>query len=103
MSTDVTSRYGTRLDFSSVLPRLNRVQASLFIGTLAFVFVLVGRLVFDVRSSVDAFIGAIVICTTPWMVIMMIDYWVRRGYCSPDHVQVSTRAGSVAATGPATA
>jgi purine-cytosine permease-like protein len=88
MSTGVTSLYGTGLDFSSVFPRLNRVQASLFIGTLAFVFILVGRLVFDLLSSVNAFIGAIVICTTPWMVIMMIGYWVRRGYYSPDDVQV---------------
>ncbi len=35
MSTGVTSLYGTGLDFSSVFPRLNRVQASLFIGSLA--------------------------------------------------------------------
>jgi purine-cytosine permease-like protein len=88
MSTGVTSLYGTGLDFSSVFPRLNRVQASLFIGTLSFVFILVGRLVFDLLSSVNAFIGAIVICTTPWMVIMMIGYWVRRGHYAPADVQV---------------
>jgi purine-cytosine permease-like protein len=88
MSTGVTSLYGTGLDFSSVFPRLNRVQASLFIGTLSFVFILVGRLVFDLLSSVNAFIGAIVICTTPWMVIMMIGYWVRRGGHPPADVQV---------------
>jgi purine-cytosine permease-like protein len=88
MSTGVTSLYGTGLDFSSVFPRLNRVQASLFIGTLAFVFILVGRLAFDLLASVNAFIGAIVICTTPWMIIMMIGYWVRRGYYSPVDLQV---------------
>jgi purine-cytosine permease-like protein len=88
MSTGVTSLYGTGLDFSSVFPRLNRVQASLVIGALAFVFILVGRLAFDLLASVNAFIGAIVICTTPWMVIMTIGYVVRRGYYSPDDVQV---------------
>ena len=88
MSTGVTSLYGTGLDFSSVFPRLNRVQASLFIGSLAFVFILVGRLVFDLLGSVNAFIGAIIICTTPWMVIMALGYWVRRGYYSPTDVQV---------------
>ncbi|MCW2637295.1 MAG: nitrate reductase [Blastococcus sp.] len=88
MSTGVTSLYGTGLDFSSVFPRLNRVQASLFIGTLAFVFILVGRLAFDLLGSVNAFIGAIVICTTPWMIIMTIGYVVRRGYYSPTDVQV---------------
>ncbi len=91
MSTGVTSLYGTGLDFSSVFPRLNRVQASLFIGVLAFVFILVGRLAFDLLGSVNAFIGAIIICTTPWMVIMSIGYWVRRGYYSPEDVQVFNR------------
>jgi purine-cytosine permease-like protein len=88
MSTGVTSLYGTGLDFSSVFPRLNRVQASLFIGTLAFVFILVGRLAFDLLASVNAFIGAIVICTTPWMIIMTIGYVVRRGYYAPADLQV---------------
>jgi purine-cytosine permease-like protein len=88
MSTGVTSLYGTGLDFSSVFPRLNRVQASLFIGTLAFLFILVGRLAFDLLGSVNAFIGAIVICTTPWMIIMTIGYVVRRGYYAPADVQV---------------
>jgi purine-cytosine permease-like protein len=79
LSTGVTSLYGTGLDFSSVFPRLSRVQASLFIGTLAFVFILVGRLVFDLLGSVNAFIGAIVITTTPWMIIMTIGYLQHRG------------------------
>jgi purine-cytosine permease-like protein len=88
MSTGVTSLYGTGLDFSSVFPRLNRVQASLFIGALAFVFILVGRLAFDLLASVNAFIGLIIICTTPWMIIMTIGYVVRRGYYSPPDLQV---------------
>jgi purine-cytosine permease-like protein len=88
MSTGVTSLYGTGLDFSSVFPRLSRVQASLFIGVLSFVFILVGRLAFNLLDSVNAFIGAIVICTTPWMIIMTIGYVVRRGYYSPQDLQV---------------
>ncbi|GAA2644598.1 purine-cytosine permease family protein [Paractinoplanes durhamensis] len=88
LSTGITSLYGTGLDFSSVFPRLNRVQASLFIGALAFVFILVGRLAFDLMASVNAFIGAIVICTTPWMIIMTIGYVVRRGYYRAADLQV---------------
>jgi len=88
LSTGVTSLYGTGLDFSSVFPRLSRVQASLFIGVIAFVFILVGRLAFDLIASVNAFIGAIVICTTPWMVIMTIGFVVRRGHYRPADVQV---------------
>jgi len=88
LSTGITSLYGTGLDFSSVFPRLSRVQASLFIGTLAFVFILVGRLAFDLIASVNAFIGAIVICTTPWMIIMTIGYVVRRGHYRETDLQV---------------
>jgi purine-cytosine permease-like protein len=88
LSTGITSLYGTGLDFSSVFPRLSRVQASLFIGSLAFVFILVGRLAFDLIASVNAFIGAIVIATTPWMVIMTIGYFVRRGYYRESDLQV---------------
>lgn len=88
LSTGITSLYGTGLDFSSVFPRFSRVQASLFIGSLAFVFILVGRLAFDLLASVNAFVGAIVICTTPWMIIMTIGYIVRRGYYRPVDVQV---------------
>jgi purine-cytosine permease-like protein len=88
LSTGITSLYGTGLDFSSVFPRLSRVQASLFIGSLAFVFILVGRLAFDLLASVNAFVGAIVICTTPWMVIMTIGYVVRRAHYREADLQV---------------
>jgi purine-cytosine permease-like protein len=88
LSTGITSLYGTGLDFSSVFPRLSRVQASLFIGSLAFVFILVGRLAFDLIASVNAFVGAIVICTTPWMIIMTIGYVVRRGHYREVDLQV---------------
>lgn len=88
LSTGITALYGTGLDFASVFPRLSRVQASLFIGSLAFVFILVGRLAFDLIASVNAFVGAIVICTTPWMVIMTIGYFVRRGYYRETDLQV---------------
>lgn len=88
LSTGITSLYGTGLDFSSVFPRLSRVQASLFIGSLAFFFILLGRLAFDLIDSVNAFIGAIVICTTPWMIIMTIGYIVRRGHYDEADLQV---------------
>lgn len=91
LSTGVTSLYGTGLDFSSVFPRFSRVQASLFIGTLAFAFILLGRLQFDLIGSVNAFIGAIVICTTPWMIIMSIGFFVRRGHYRRDDLQVFNR------------
>ena len=62
----------------------------------AFVFILVGRLAFDLIASVNAFIGAIVICTTPWMIIMTIGYVVRRGYYAPPDLQVFNQGRTAA-------
>ena len=51
-------------------------------------FILGGRLFFDLLGSVNAFIGAIVVTTTPWMVIMAIGYFVRRGHYEVRDLQV---------------
>ncbi|MEQ1735255.1 MAG: cytosine permease, partial [Rhodoglobus sp.] len=74
LSTGTTSLYGTGLDFSSVFPSFTRVRATITIGVAAFVFILAGRIFFDLLGAVNAFIGAIVVTTTPWMVIMAIGY-----------------------------
>jgi purine-cytosine permease-like protein len=94
LSTGTTSLYGTGLDFSSVFPRFTRVQATIGIGSLAFVFILVGRLAFDLLGAVNAFVGAIVVTTTPWMIIMAIGYFVHRGEYYQRHLQVFNKGES---------
>jgi purine-cytosine permease-like protein len=91
LSTGSTSLYGTGLDFSSVFPKLTRVQATIFIGILAFSFIIIGRLYFDLLGAVNGFVGAIVVTTTPWMIIMAIGFWNRRGWYSPEDLQVFNR------------
>ena len=91
LSTGTTSLYGTGLDFSSVFPRFSRVQATLAIGAVAFVFILVGRLVFDLLGAVNAFVGAIIVTTLPWMIIMAIGYFVHRGHYDARELQVFNR------------
>ncbi|MEI6590645.1 MAG: cytosine permease [Actinomycetes bacterium] len=91
LSTGTTSLYGTGLDFSSVFPRLSRVQATIAIGSIAFVFIVVGRLFTDLLGAVNGFVGAIVVTTTPWMVIMAIGFWNRRGWYSNEDLQVFNR------------
>ena len=88
LSTGTTSLYGTGLDFSSVFPRFNRVQATIGIGVVAFLFILTGRLFFDLLGAVNAFVGAIIVTTTPWIVIMAIGYFVRRGHFDARNLQV---------------
>jgi purine-cytosine permease-like protein len=88
LSTGTTSLYGTGLDFSSVVPQFSRVQATIGIGVLAFLFILTGRLFFDLLGAVNAFIGTIIVTTTPWMVIMAIGFIVRRGHFASRDLQV---------------
>lgn len=91
MSTGTTALYGTGLDFSSVFPRFNRVQATLFIGAIAIAFIFIGRFAFDVVQSISTFSVLIVTCTAPWMVVMMIGWVVRRGWYDSDSLQVFNR------------
>jgi purine-cytosine permease-like protein len=91
MSTGTTSLYGTGLDFSSVFPRLGRPQATLFIGTIATALIFIGRFAFNLIDAITTFVSLIVVTTTPWMVVMMIGYFVRRGWYLPDAMQVFNR------------
>lgn len=91
MSTGTTALYGTGLDFSSVFPRFSRVQATVFIGVLAIGFIFVGRFAFNVVQSISTFAVLIVTCTAPWMVVMMIGWFVRRGWYDSDALQVFNR------------
>jgi len=68
--------------------KLSRVQATLLIGSLSVVFIFVGNFVLDMVSSINAFATLIVLCTSPWMVIMMIGFVLRRGFYDPDDLQV---------------
>lgn len=88
LSTGTTALYGTGLDFSSIFVRLSRVQATLLIGVLAVTFVFVGTFVLDVVSSINAFATLIVLCTSPWMAIMMVGFLLRRGFYDPNDLQV---------------
>jgi len=94
MSTGTTSLYGTGLDFSSVFPRLSRPRATLFIGLISCALIFIGRFYFTLISSITTFVSLIVVTTTPWMVIMMIGYVIRRGYYLPEAMQVFNRGES---------
>jgi purine-cytosine permease-like protein len=91
MSTGTTSLYGTGLDFSSVFPSLSRPRATLLIGTLACALIFAGRFYFSLFGSISTFVSLIIVTTTPWMVIMMMGYVVRRGFYIPDAMQIFNR------------
>lgn len=71
--------YGTGLDFSSLIPRLRRVPATLLISALSFALVFLGRFVWNAVESVSAFVIILVVILTPWVIINLIGYRQRRG------------------------
>ncbi|MFJ2606237.1 purine-cytosine permease family protein [Streptomyces sp. NPDC087425] len=91
MSTGTTALYGTGLDFSSVFPRLSRVQATVLVGVVSIGFIFIGRFALDLVQSISTFATVIITCTTPWMVVMMLGFLVRRGWYDPEALQVFNR------------
>lgn len=86
-----TGLYGTGLDTSSLIPKLNRVQATALLGAIATVLVYVGVFVWDIVNSFSAFITILGIITVPWLTILYYGLWWRRGRIDPDAVQVYLR------------
>lgn len=83
--------YGTGLDTSSLIPRLSRVRATLAIAVVAIGFVYLGNFVWEASAAVSAFLVLLVVVTTPWIVILSISYFYRRGFFLADDLQVFTR------------
>ncbi len=91
LSTGTTSLYGTGLDFSSVFPRLSRIQSTALVGAFAIAVVFLGRFALDFVQTIVTFATLIIVCTTPWVVIMTLGFLVRRGFYDPDALQVFNR------------
>jgi purine-cytosine permease-like protein len=91
LSTGTTSLYGTGLDFSSVFPRLTRFQSTLVVGAIAITTVFVARFAADFVTAIVTFATLIIVCTTPWVIIMTIGYFTRRGWYRSDDLQVFNR------------
>jgi purine-cytosine permease-like protein len=91
LSTGTTSLYGTGLDFSSVFPRLSRVQSTTLIGIIAIAVVFMGKFALNFVDTIVTFATLIIVCTTPWVIIMTIGFLQRRGHYLPDHLQVFNR------------
>jgi purine-cytosine permease-like protein len=92
LSTGTTSLYGTGLDFSSVFPFLSRFQSTLLVGTLSIAIVFIARFAADFVTAIVTFATLIIVCTTPWVVIMTIGFISRRGWYRPDDLQVFNRS-----------
>jgi purine-cytosine permease-like protein len=70
---------------------LTRARATLLIGLVATALIFVGRFGFNLVDAITTFVSLIVVTTSPWMVILMIGFLVRRGWYLPEAMQVFNR------------
>jgi purine-cytosine permease-like protein len=76
---------------AAVSPRLSRFQSTLLIGALSIGIIYLGRFALDFVQTIVTFATLIIVCTTPWVIIMAIGYVVRRGFYRSDDLQVFNR------------
>lgn len=71
--------YGTGLDTSAIIPRLNRVQATLLACVLATALVYVGHFYAALVNGVGVYLELLACFSVPWIVIVTIGHFTRRG------------------------
>ena len=92
LSTGTTALYGTGLDISSIFPKiLNRVSATILTGILSIALIFIGRFIFNLTMAVTTFACLIIVCTTPWIMIMVIGFIKRKGFYNAQDLQVFNR------------
>lgn len=87
----VINTYGTGLDTSAIIPRLNRVQATLVACAVATALVYVGHFYSALANGVSIFLAVLACSSIPWIVILTIGHLHRRGYYDVDDLQVFNR------------
>lgn len=87
----VINTYGTGLDTSAIIPRLNRVQATLVACSLATALVYVGHFYSALANGVSIFLAVLACSSIPWIVILTIGHIHRRGYYEVSDLQVFNR------------
>jgi purine-cytosine permease-like protein len=87
----VINTYGTGLDTSSVIPRLNRVQATAVACVVATSLVYLGYFFSGIIDAVSTFLSLLAVFSVPWIIIMIIGFLHRKGFYHPDDLQVFNR------------
>jgi len=87
----VINTYGTGLDTSSIIPKLNRLQATAVACAAATGLVYAGYFWTGLVESVATFLSVLAVFSVPWIVLMIIGFVHRRGFFWQDDLQVFNR------------
>lgn len=83
--------YSNGLDFSSIFPILKRTTATALLSFIGVAFIFLGTLVWNVESTVSAFVSLFGVFAASWITISVVGHYSRRGYYDPDALQVFNR------------
>jgi purine-cytosine permease-like protein len=87
----VINTYGTGLDTSSIIPKLNRLQATALACAVATALVYAGYFWTGLIDSVSTFLSLLAVFSVPWIITMIIGFFHRRGFFWQDDLQVFNR------------
>jgi purine-cytosine permease-like protein len=87
----VINTYGTGLDTSAIIPKFNRIQATLLACALATALVYVGHFYDKIESGMAVYLQLLVCFSIPWVVITVFGHIRRRGYYNVEDLQVFNR------------
>lgn len=87
----VINIYNMGLDFSSIVPRLSRVRATVYLSALSTVLVFIGAFYRELSEVLSSYLGILIVLGGPWSVINLIGYFNNRGYYYRDSLQVYNR------------
>lgn len=87
----VINIYNMGLDFSSIVPHLSRVRATIYLSAVSTVLVFVGAFYQQLSAILSSYLGILIVLGAPWSVINLIGYFNNRGYYDPDSLQVYNR------------
>lgn len=87
----VINTYGTGLDTSAIIPKLNRVQATVVACMLATALVYIGHFYSAIIGGVSVFLTMLASFSIPWIIMVAIGHFRRRGYYDVDALQVFNR------------
>ncbi len=87
----VINTYGTGLDMSAIIPRLSRVQATVLACVMATFLVYLGHFNSAIIDGVVVFLTLLASFSIPWIIMVAIGHFRRRGFYDPDALQVFNR------------
>ena len=87
----VINIYDMGLDFGSIVPRLTRVRATIYLSIVATILVFIGAFYQELSLIVSSYLAILIVLVAPWIIINLIGYWNVRGHYDAEALQVFNR------------